>query len=70
MKIMHRDAQLPKVALAVGPGRSLANSLDGGHEEANQDRYNGDYNQQLNQGECLASQWLSFHGNSFVAGHG
>src|SRR5262249_15443777 len=49
--IMYRKPQLLQVIDALGPPRRLARRLDGGQEQRDQDRDNGDHHQQLDQRE-------------------
>src|SRR5262249_53793202 len=45
------EAELLEVILALQAGGGLADLLDGGHEQPDQDGNNGDHHQQLDEGE-------------------
>ena len=49
--ILNGDSELHQVVDALHPTRGLAGRLDGGQEQCDQDRDDGDDHQQLDQGE-------------------
>ena len=49
--VVDGQADLLEVVLALQPGRGLADLLDGGEQQPDQDRDDGDHDEQLDQGE-------------------
>ena len=54
MRTVNREAQLFQVVSAFNAVRRLADFLDGGEEQADQDGDDGDDDEQLNEGKAAA----------------
>ena len=52
---MKRQAELLHVVLTLHAGGGLADLLDGGQQQADQDGDDGDHHQQLDEGEAVSS---------------
>jgi hypothetical protein len=57
MVVLHRQADLSKVALATEQVGGFADLLDRWQEQADQDSDDGNYDEQFDQGECVRGAW-------------